>query len=153
MAVAHILCGECTWGYQNMMEHEKLAYGDKVIGKHRVTIVDGGTSLKYSLKAQYPENTTTRCSRHLQQDLKKGGASGKAAIPALIQVGKMPRSQKTKVRALNLLDVDAPHFTLVPWHPTHCLAHSPTLWFMNSVPFPIGGAGAHYRSHLVHPLR
>eukprot|EP00965_Chrysotila_dentata_P179127 5915723-Pleurochrysis_carterae.AAC.1 len=67
MAVAHILCGECTWGYQNMMEHEKLAYGDKVIGKHRVAIVDGGTSLKYSLKAQHPENTTTRCSRHLSR--------------------------------------------------------------------------------------
>eukprot|EP00965_Chrysotila_dentata_P212551 6187108-Pleurochrysis_carterae.AAC.1 len=49
-AVAHILSGECLWGYYNLMAHEQKAYGDDIQGSHRVTIVDGGIALNRSLQ-------------------------------------------------------------------------------------------------------
>lgn len=115
VAVAHVLCGECIWGYENLMAHEKMAYGEKIIGKNRVTIVDGGTSLKASLKNQYPENQSMRCSRHLQQDLKNSGASGRAAIATLIKIGGMSRRQKNEVRDPTSLVVSLANYFIQYW--------------------------------------
>lgn len=98
MSVAHILSGECLWGYQNLFSHEQKAYPPSTIeGAQRVTIVDGGVALNSGLEELYPNNTKTRCRRHLIQDLNNAGPSGKAAIATLQTISNMPRNSLPEV--------------------------------------------------------
>eukprot|EP00965_Chrysotila_dentata_P157690 5208813-Pleurochrysis_carterae.AAC.1 len=78
------MCGECMWGYENLFAIEKEAFSSTssspLIGAKRVTIIDGGFALQSALRKSYPGNTIMRCRRHLIQDLKNFGVSGKSAI-------------------------------------------------------------------------
>lgn len=101
ISAAHIMCGECMWGYENLFAIEKEAFSSTssspLIGAKRVTIIDGGIALQSALRKSYPGNTIMRCRRHLIQDLKNSGVSGKSAIGCLLKIQNLPRPELEKV--------------------------------------------------------
>eukprot|EP00965_Chrysotila_dentata_P113326 3745064-Pleurochrysis_carterae.AAC.3 len=97
ISAAHIMCGECNWGYTNLFSIEKGGFESQygtaspLESAQRVTIIDGGVALQSSLRSCYPKCNIMRCRRHLVQDLRNSGSSGKAAIATLLKIQSLPR--------------------------------------------------------------
>lgn len=109
LTVGHLLCGECSWGYQRFFDVERRAYGSALNAPNRVTLVDGGTALNTELLKAYPLAHVFRCFRHLLPQLQAGGSKGEneEAIKTLRNIVFQPRCR--------LPDVSGPFHPSCAW--------------------------------------
>ena len=94
-SVSHMLAAEGDLSVSAHLRAERaILQEDAFNSAEYLTITDGGPSLRRCVQTFCPKASLMRCSRHMEEDLVKGGSTARESIPMYKKLLQIPKGHR-----------------------------------------------------------